>query len=81
MTETEFRDQLQIQIPPVLKMIQANCNLDIDTIAARFYQSKLFAALSDESTKLWYLSALTLYHMYLDELITGSFVYPESATA
>ncbi|MDO4446196.1 MAG: hypothetical protein Q4C97_11780 [Bacillota bacterium] len=35
--------------------------------------------LSDENSKLWHYSAMTLYTMYQDELLTGSYDYPEEA--
>lgn len=33
----------------------------------------------DEQSKLWHYSPLTLYTMYQDELLTGSYDYPEEA--
>ena len=46
---------------------------------SRFYQSKLYQELSDEKSKLWHYSPMTLYTMYQDELLTGSYDYPEEA--
>ena len=44
-----------------------------------FYQSRLYQELSDENSKLWHYSPMTLYTMYQDELLTGSYDYPEEA--
>ena len=35
--------------------------------------------IADEESKLWHYSPLTLYTMYQDELLTGSYDYPEEA--
>lgn len=35
--------------------------------------------LSDEESKLWHYSPMTLYTMYQDELLTGAYDYPEEA--
>ena len=53
-------------------------NKYIDAIS-KFYNSKLYCELSDEKSKLWHYSPLLLYTMYQDELLTGSYVYPEEA--
>jgi hypothetical protein len=42
-----------------------------------FYNSELYDRLSDEETKLWHLSALTLYDLLDEELMTGHINYPE----
>ena len=42
-------------------------------------QSELYKELADEESKLWHYSPLTLYTMYQDELLTGSYDYPEEA--
>jgi hypothetical protein len=42
-----------------------------------FYNSELYDRLSDEETKLWHLSALTLYDLLDEELTTGHINYPE----
>ena len=47
--------------------------------AEMFYPSALFAALEDEHTKLWHLSAHALFEMFQEELQTGKITYPEEA--
>lgn len=56
-----------------------NSNVDDEKAISRFYQSKLYQELSDEKSKLWHYSPMTLYTMYQDELLTGSYDYPEEA--
>ena len=53
--------------------------VDDEKAISRFYQSKLYQELSDEKSKLWHYSPMTLYTMYQDELLTGSYDYPEEA--
>lgn len=45
----------------------------------KFYPSELYAALEDESTKLWHLSAPMLYQLFDEERRTGTITYPEEA--
>ena len=56
-----------------------NSNIDEKSAISCFYRSKLYKELSDEQSKLWHYSPLTLYTMYQDELLTGSYDYPEEA--
>ena len=44
-----------------------------------FYNSDLYATLENEASKLWHLSALTLYELLDEELTTGFIKYPEEA--
>ena len=70
---------LAIIVPPVIEQITKNSNVDDAKVISQFYQSKLYQELSDESSKLWHYSPMTLYTMYQDELLTGSYDYPEEA--
>ena len=49
------------------------------TAAKEFYDSKVYSFLEQEDTKLWHLSALTLFHMFDEEKKTGTFTFPEEA--
>ena len=79
MTEDQFSAMLAIIIPPIIEKITQNSNVDDDKAISQFYQSKLYKELSDENSKLWHYSAMTWYTMYQDELLTGSYDYPEEA--
>ena len=63
----------------IIEQITKNSNVDDEKAISRFYQSKLYQELSDEKSKLWHYSPMTLYTMYQDELLTGSYDYPEEA--
>ena len=79
MNEDQFSAMLAIIVPPIIDLITKNRNVSDDIAISRFYQSRLYQELSDESSKLWHYSPLTLYTMYQDELLTGSYDYPEEA--
>lgn len=79
MNEDQFSAMLAIIVPPIIDLIIKNSNVSDDIAISRFYQSRLYQELSDESSKLWHYSPLTLYTMYQDELLTGSYDYPEEA--
>ena len=79
MNEDQFGAMLAIIVPPIIEQITRNSNVDEDTAISHFYRSKLYQELSDEKSKLWHYSHMTLYTMYQDELLTGSYDYPEEA--
>ena len=61
---------LAIIVPHIIELIIKNSNLDTDKAISLFYKSKLYQELSDEKSKLWHYSPMTLYTMYQDELLT-----------
>ena len=79
MNADQFSAMLAIIVPSILDQITKNSNVDEKTVISRFYQSKLYRELSDETSKLWHYSPMTLYTMYQDELLTGTYDYPEEA--
>lgn len=79
MNADQFSAMLAIIVPPILDQITKNSNVDETTVISRFYQSKLYRELSDETSKLWHYSPMTLYTMHQDELLTGTYDYPEEA--
>lgn len=79
MNDDQFSAMLAVIVPPVIELIMKNSNIDDEKVISRFYQSKLYKELSDEKTKLWHYSPMMLYSMYQDELLTGTYEYPEEA--
>jgi hypothetical protein len=78
--EDQFSAMLSVIVPPIIEQIIKNSNVDETDAISRFYQSRLYQELSDEDSKLWHYSPMTLYTMYQDELLTGSYLYPEEAS-
>ena len=68
MNENQFNAMLAIIVPHIIELIIKNSNLDTDKAISLFYKSKLYQELSDEKSKLWHYSPMTLYTMYQDEL-------------
>ena len=79
MNDNQFSAMLAIIVPPIIDQIIKNSNVDENKAISKFYQSELYKELADEESKLWHYSPLTLYTMYQDELLTGSYDYPEEA--
>ena len=79
MSEDQFSAMLAVIVPPIIEMIVRNSNQEDSTAVSLFYQSRLYEELADESSKLWHYSPLTLYTMYQDEIMTGTYDYPEEA--
>lgn len=77
MSDDEFSTLLILIVPPIIDLIVMNSNVEDDVAISRFYQSKLYLELSDEKSKLWYYGSMTLYTMFQDELLTGTYDYPE----
>lgn len=79
MNDNQFSALLAIIVPQIVDEIAQNSNLEYDQIISAFYHSKLYRELSDEQTKMWHYSPRTLYTLYQDELLTGTYDYPEEA--
>lgn len=48
-----------------------------DEAISNIYNSKLYAALENENTKVWQFSDQKLFDMYQEEINTGYIDYPE----
>ena len=79
MNENQFSALLAVIVPQIIEQIIRNSNISEETAVLKFYKSKLYKELSDENSKLWHYSPVLLYTLYQDELITGSYEYPEEA--
>lgn len=79
MEKQKFEAMLVLLVPQIVNLITENCSLDEVTAHREFYDSKVYALLEQEDTKLWHLSALTLFHMFEEEKRTGTITFPEEA--
>ena len=77
MEQNRLTTILVFLIPQILSLIMSEYVVNDEKAAEMFYSSKLFAALEDEQTKLWHLSANALFEMFQEELQTGTITYPE----
>ena len=79
MDKQKFKSMLMLLVPQVIYLITKNYSYDEVTASREFYDSKVYSILEQEDTKLWHLSALTLFNMFDEEKQTGTFTFPEEA--
>ena len=79
MNEGKFSAILSVIVPPVVGLVSSRMGLSEVDAAKSFYRSKVYARLSDETSKLWHYSAETLFSMYDDEVSGREIEYPEEA--
>lgn len=65
-------------VPRVVDFIVSQRGMGWREAIDSFYRSRTFDLLSDETTKTWYFSALTLYNMWSSEVDTGEIEFPEA---
>ncbi len=66
-----------ILVPQIIDIIIKKEKMIEDEALVRFYLSKTYKLLSDEESKLWHYSPLTLYEIWKNEYKTGELVLPE----
>lgn len=64
-------------IPQVLDLIVNKENIGENDAIIKFYTSKTYELLSNESTKLWHYSPLTIYLIWKSEQNNGEISFPE----
>lgn len=75
----KFEAVLFLLVPQIIHLITENGMEELHASKA-FYESNVYALLEQENTKLWHYSALTLYHMFLEEQKSGQIHFPEEAS-
>ena len=64
-------------IVDLVKMITKKTNMsEVDSIEL-LYNSRLYALLEQEETKLWHYSTDMLYYLFKQEQKTGNIVFPD----
>ena len=64
-------------VPDVVQLICERQGLDETSAVRLFVESRTYAALEDERTKVWHFSPETLYLMFVGEQETGYVSFPE----
>ena len=54
-------------MPQVVQVICENAPRDEMMAAKEFYESEVYSPLEQEDTKMWHLSSLTIFNMYVEE--------------
>ena len=63
--------------PGIIKLLMDNRGLTLEEATGVLYNSSLYKALEDETTKVWHLSYPILYDLLEEELTTGKITWPE----
>lgn len=79
MEREKFNAVMGVLVPQIIGLITKDFGGSEISAINMFYASRVYSILEREETKLWHLSPLTLYNMYVEERNTGSFVIPEEA--
>ena len=79
MGEEKFGAVMGVLVEQIIHLITENYAYDELIASNEFYNSKVYALLEQEDTKLWHFSPLTLFNMFDEEKKTGSFELPEEA--
>ena len=79
MTDAAFRVILSMVVPPAIKMIMDELGMTEKEAITAFYNSKLYAALSQEELKTWHYGPAMLCDLFKEELEKGDFTWPEEA--
>jgi hypothetical protein len=79
MNSEQLSSLLAVITPRIIGMLMDNRKLDNIRAGNMLYNSGLYAMLENEESKLWHLSAETLYDLLEQELTTGKIDYPEEA--
>lgn len=77
MGETSIKAMLELIIPRLIRMLMEKQSLTEKEALTQLYSSELYRQLEREETKLWHLSVLTLYELWVEEKETGHITYPE----
>lgn len=79
MEKQKFEAVLMLVVPQVIRLITENYPYDEVIAAKEFYDSEIYSFLEQEDTKLWHMSAMTLFYMFGEEKMAGTFTFPEEA--
>ena len=77
MTQDQLPTFLAVVTPRILSMLVERKSITEQEAIRILYNSDVYAILEKEETKLWHLSAETLYALLDEELTTGAVSYPE----
>ena len=73
----KFGAVMGVLVEQIVHLITENYAYDEVTASNEFYNSKVYALLEQEETKLWHFSPLTLFKLFDEEQKMGTFELPE----
>ena len=75
--ETEFDSFIELKVQDLVSLIIEIKKLEFVDALQYLYESKLYIALVDDSTKIWHLSTEKLFDMLKNEKQTNRLEYPD----
>lgn len=76
--DEKFNSILSITlIPQIIELMEKNDGLNGNAALNQFYNSATYEMLSNEETKIWHFSPMTIYTMWKHENETGEIAFPE----
>jgi len=77
MIPNEFDTYVELKVQDLVSLIIEHEQLEFVMALQFLYESKLYSALLDESTKIWHLSNEKLFEMLKIEKQTNELKYPD----
>lgn len=77
MNKNEYTALMPIIIDGLVAKVVKEEKISEDDAIAKIYNSKLYALLEQEETKLWHYSTPMLYSLLQQEQKTGEIVFPD----
>lgn len=77
MVDKEFEAIIELKIQDLVSLIMEVDKVDFQAAIQYLYDSKLYTALLDESTKLWHLSVEKMLEILHAEKTTNKLIYPD----
>ncbi|MEI8271597.1 MAG: hypothetical protein WCG08_03165 [Paludibacter sp.] len=77
MNEIEFDSFVELKVQDLVSLIIEIKKLEFVDALQYLYESKLYIALVDDSTKIWHLSTEKLFDMLKNEKQTNRLEYPD----
>jgi len=77
MNPSQLTSFIAVIVPRIIAILIEKRNVTEKEAIKLLYNSELYESLEHEETKLWHLSAETLYALLDEELTTGKITYPE----
>ena len=73
MNEKKFKFIMFTKMQTLCDSIKNYFNIEYKEAIQWLYNSRLYEALEDEETKMWYYSNFDLFNMFLEEKTTGKY--------
>ncbi len=77
MQKSEFESIIELKVQQIISLVMESENRAFLDALEYLYESELYMALANESTKLWHLSSEKLYDMLKNEKLSHKLEYPD----